>query len=310
MPQLIVVSPPGSGTALLHQITTALGYTSRGTMSAAAGHTTAVAPGEVYPLLEAAYGRDKAVRLIQAHHQNQADTQLEDAYTTTVEILWRVWWRRLGQPVTAHTPLDPALEDRLARHSDESLLRLLPGRDAWYVTDLDLTRTDGGLLRHWAATGRPAIIYHHRDAGDRIISLVQNLSRGQVGTMPHHLIYQGILATLPTTDAKLTLALTDPDFPATRPATWLHHHPDVITVTHEDLAGPAYGGTTHARNAALTRLTTALGHPQETATALPDAPSGLPGLTVGAFKKHATPHHQQLLASHLSLPGPTHRPIP
>ncbi len=289
--QLVIVSPPGSGTALLQQATSALGYTPRGTVTSqnADDSPLAVAPGEVLPLLEAAYGREPALVLIECHHHQRATQELQDAYTLALETLWRVWWRRLGQPVTAHTPLDASVEMRLSRHSDELLLQLLPGRDAWYVTHLDPARMDGGLLRHWAATGQPTLICHHRDPGDRFLALLEYLTRddGTVGTLPEHLLYRAVLTALPTLDARLTYALNDPHFPAHphhAPSThWLRHHPAVLTLHHEDLTGPPYGGTTQARTTALQQLATALGHPDAT---FPDPPPGLPGLQPGRWEQH------------------------
>ncbi|WP_151770817.1 hypothetical protein [Streptomyces abyssomicinicus] len=131
--QVIVVSPPGSGTVLVHEATTALGHVSRGTMSGHARHAASAGPGEVFPLLEAAYGAKTAVRLLSAHHQDQDTATLQRTYTAAVDTLWtlwRAWWQRLGQPVTAHTDLDPTVEARLTRLPDAELLRLLPGRDA------------------------------------------------------------------------------------------------------------------------------------------------------------------------------------
>ncbi|MFD5514364.1 hypothetical protein ACFWIB_43000, partial [Streptomyces sp. NPDC127051] len=281
---LIVVSPPGSGTVLLHEITTALGYTSRGTMSPSTDTPAQTGPGEVYPLLEAAYGPDRAAALLQAHHHHQDTGPLQDAYTTALQLLWRVWWKRLGQPVTTHTPLDSTVESRLTAQKDATLLRLLPGRDAWYVTGLDPAHVDGGLLRHWAATGQPAILYHHREPHDRVLAVVQHLTRDDknVGTIPGHLIYRDILTALPGTDERLSLALTDPDFPGNEEARhtgWLTHHPAVHTITHEELAGPHHGGSTDARTRALQQLAIWLNTAHNAATELPDPPASLPGLT-------------------------------
>ncbi|CAL9278971.1 hypothetical protein [Streptomyces sp. SudanB182_2057] len=310
MLQLVVVYLPGSGIELLHPVLTALGYTPRGTLNSAAEPATGARPGEVYPLLEAAYGTDEAVRLLQDYHHSTRDpADLQDAWNGAVLTLWRVWWQRLGQPVTAHTPLDPAVEQRLTRLDDALLISLLPGRNAWYVNELDPTRADAGLLRHWHTTGHPPVVHLHRDPGDRITSLIQHLCRqdGRVGTIPAHLIYRDILTALPTMDARLTHALSDPHFPGNTAAlhtAWLRHHPAVTTLTCEELAGPDYGGTLPARHAALTRLTAALGHPNPAPDDLPGPPPDRPDLTTGLFHQHADPHHKQLLDTlHASAGG-------
>ncbi|MEU3564741.1 hypothetical protein [Kitasatospora sp. NPDC006786] len=302
-PQLIVVSPRGSGTPLLARITTALGYTPYGTMSGIEQEgDDRPGPGEVSPVLRAAYGQERAGRLLLRQRDDRAE--LEAAFQLAVTALWRVWWRRLGQPVTAASPVDPVLEDRLSRVPDSELPRLLPGRGCWYVNSLDLERADAGFLRAWHTTARPPIVYHHRDVRDRVIEQIRLLSRpaGQVGSMPEHLVYRDIVGALPTMDARITLALTDPGFPGMREAhrcQWLLRHPAVCVLTHEELAGPAHGGSAEARDRALHRLLTAIGHPHPAsalAAALPGPASG--ELPVGVWRSHFSAEHERLLQQH------------
>ncbi|MEU7226666.1 hypothetical protein [Streptomyces chrestomyceticus] len=304
VPQMIVVSLPGSGTPLLADITTALGFTPYGTMSGdpriPAGQP---GPGEVYPLLRAAYGADRAGLLL-----NPADrirsSALQDAFQVAVSALWRVWWTRLGQPMTLASPAAPDTEARLARLPEAELLGLLPGRGCWYLTGLDLHTADAGFLRAWHADGRPPIVFHHRDLRDRIVSQIHALSRplDQVGSLPGHLVYHDILAAQPTLDAKITLALSDPGFPGMREARrsrWLLHHPAVCVISHEELAGPAHGGTTYAREQALARLLHAIGHPgpvQALASALPPPACDADDLATGAGRQHFTAAHERLLS--------------
>ncbi|MFC8826041.1 hypothetical protein ACFT9I_11865 [Streptomyces sp. NPDC057137] len=318
VPQMIAVSLPGSGTSLLADVTGTLGYTSYGTMSgdpaAGAGHP---GPGEVYSLLTAAYGPDRTALLLNPQHDRES---LEIAFHQAVGALWRVWWTRLGQPTTLHSPVDPDTESRLARLPDTTLLTLLPGRGCWYVTGLDLHRADADFLRSWHTRSQPPIVYHHRDIRDRIISQIRALSQpgDRVGSLPEHLIYRDILATRPTLDAKITLALTDPGFPGMREAhrgRWLLHHPAICVITHEELAGPALGGTTDARERALTRLLHATGHPAppDAADFPPPPADGADDLAVGIGRELFTPAHEDLLRHHHSAllppdpPGATPR---
>jgi len=295
--QVVVVSPRGSGTVLPLRITDALGLTPHGTMSGAGdAPATGPGPGEVEPLLRAAYGRERGVQLLRGEH-----AELQGAFQAAVIALWRVWWTRLGQPVTQASPAHPALEHRLGQHPDSALHHLLPGRGAWYVTALDLTRADADLLRVWHASATPPIVFHHRDVRDRVISQIRLLTgpADRVGTLPEHLVYRDILTALPTMDARITLALTDPGFPGTaeaRHSQWLLRHPRVCVITHEELAGPLNGGTTEARERALTRLLAALGTPE--AASLPTLavpPAHDPDLAVGAWREHFTPEHERLL---------------
>ncbi|MFD7584503.1 hypothetical protein ACFV84_03600 [Kitasatospora sp. NPDC059811] len=312
VPQLIVVSLRGSGTPLLARITSALGYTPYGTMSGFQDDgDERPGPGEVSPLLRAAYGQDEAGRLLS--RQRDHLEELETAFQKAVNALWRVWWTRLGQPITAASPVDPGLEDRLTRVPDTDLPRLLPGRGCWYVNSLDLERADAGFLRAWHTTARPPIVYHHRDVRDRIVEQIRLLSQpcGHVGSMPEHLVYRDIVSALPTMDARITLALTDPGFPGMREARrcqWLLRHPAVCVLTHEELAGP-----TETRDQALYRLLAATGHPDPAA-----ALATLPGprnvgaengeLPVGGWREHFSPDHERLLHQHhgdlLTLPQP------
>ncbi|MFC4033456.1 hypothetical protein ACFO3J_18500 [Streptomyces polygonati] len=295
--QLIVVSPPGSGTPLLAGVTTALGYTSYGTMSgdpAAAGAQPG--PGEVYPLLTAAYGPDRGAGLLDRQRADR-DT-LEVAFHAAVGALWRVWWTRLGQPTTLASPVDPDIEARLTRLPGSALLGLLPGRGCWYVTGLDLRRADAGFLRSWHSGGRPPIVFHHRDIRDRIVQQIRALSQppGRVGSMPEHLVYRDILATLPTLDAKITLALTDPGFPGMREARhsqWLRHHPAIHVITHEELAVPG-----RPREQALTRLLHVLGHPGPPPAVAEGDAEDAGDVPIGAGRHFFTPAHEELLHRH------------
>lgn len=311
VPQMIAVSLPGSGTSLLTDVTRALGYTSYGTMSGdPAADAGQPGPGEVYALLTAAYGPDRTALLLNPAHDRAS---LETAFQQAVSALWRVWWTRLGQPVTLASPVDPDTESRLARLPDTTLLALLPGRGCWYVTGLDLRHADADLLRGWHARSQPPIVYHHRDIRDRIISQIRALGgpADRVGSLPEHLIYRDILATRPTLDAKITLALTDPGFPGMREAhrgQWLLHHPAVCVITHEELAGPTLGGTTEARQQALTRLRRATGCPVPPEAAdipPPRAHGATDDLAVGIGRALFTPDHERLLRHHHGalLPG-------
>ncbi|MFB6887780.1 hypothetical protein ACFCX4_00485 [Kitasatospora sp. NPDC056327] len=302
VPQLIVVSPRGSGTPLLARTTSALGYTPYGTMSGVQHDGgDRPGPGETSRLLRAAYGQEQAGRLLLRQHEDR--TELESAFRLAVTALWRVWWTRLGQPVTAASPVDPVLEDRLSRIPDSELPRLLPGRGCWYVNSLDLERADAGFLRAWHAAARPPIVYHHRDVRDRIIEQIRLLSQpaGRVGSLPDHLVYRDIVSALPTMDARITLALTDPGFPGMREARrcqWLLRHPAVLVLTHEELAGATHGGTAEGRERALHRLFAAVGLPDPAAAlaALPGA--GSDELPVGVWRTHFSPEHERLLQQH------------
>ncbi|MEV7728643.1 hypothetical protein AB0P15_28420 [Streptomyces sp. NPDC087917] len=298
-PQLIVVSLRGSGTPLLAEAIGGLGYTPYGTMSGTQSVTgEPVAAGEVYPLLEAAYGSSRGAELLREDHGS-----LATAFETAVNALWRVWWRHLGQPVTLASPVDGALESRLLRIPGPDLKDLLPGRGCWYVNSLDPARADADFLRSWRAGGGPPVIFHHRDVRDRIISHIRFLSQptAYIGTQPEDLVYHDILHALPDMDAKITLALTDPGFPGlheARRSRWLLHHPAVHVITHEELAGPRLGGSTSARAQALARLGHATGQrrsappvPSPTTTTAPDTDA----FTVGSWRAHFTPEHERLL---------------
>ncbi|MFI2291092.1 hypothetical protein [Streptomyces niveus] len=302
--QVIVVSLPGSGTPLLADLTSALGYLSYGTMSAApdVGGRTAGTPELVAmrPLLTAAHGEDEAELLLKRGAEGRE--VLDSAFRDAAGALWRVWWMRLGQPVAVASPADPGLEGRLARLPDAELPGLLPGRGCWYVDSLDLRRADAGLLRAWHNSGQPPIVFHHRDVRDRIISQLRSLSRpgDPAGFPPEHLIYRDIVGALPTMEAKITFALTDPGFPGieeARRCQWLLHHPAVTVITHENLAGPGHGGTAAGRERAVAQLLEVAG--LTPASAGPAVSAQLAreddDLTVGQWRGLFTPAHERLL---------------
>ncbi|MFD9869731.1 hypothetical protein ACFXI8_21015 [Streptomyces niveus] len=297
--QVIVVSLPGSGTPLLADLTSALGYLSYGTMGPGARPTRAPEIVAMRPLLTAAHGKDEAELLIKrAADEREA---LDTAFREAADALWRVWWMRLGQPVAVASPADPGLEGRLARLPDAELPGLLPGHGCWYVDSLDLQRADAGFLRAWQTGGRPPIVFHHRDVRDRIVSQIRSLSRpgDPAGSPPERLIYRDIVGALPTMDAKITFALTDPGFPGmeeARRCQWLLHHPAVTVITHEDLAGPAHGGTARGRERAVAQLLgaglTASAAESVTAAQLHREDDDL---TVGQWRDCFTPAHERLL---------------
>lgn len=302
--QVIVVSPPGSGTPLLADLTSALGYLSYGSMSAtpAVGGRSAGTPEIVAmrPLLTAAHGPDEAELLLKRGGEERG--VLEAAFREAAGALWRVWWMRLGQPVAVASSVDPGLESRLARVEERELPGLLPGRGCWYVEGLDLQRADAGFLRTWQKSGRPPIVFHHRDVRDRIVSQIRSLARPDTpdGHRPHQLIYRDIVAALPTMDAKITFALTDPGFPGmeeARRCQWLLHHPAVTVITHEDLAGPAHGGTAEGRERAVAQLLAITGLPPSAAAAAASAqpPREDEELMVGQWRSCFTPAHERLL---------------
>ncbi|MFF4323172.1 hypothetical protein [Streptomyces sp. NPDC001568] len=297
--QLIAVSLRGSGTPLLAEAIEALGYTPYGTMSATQPVSgEPVGAGEVYPLLEAAHGAGRAAELLRGGRE-----ELAESFDTTVHALWRVWWRLLGQPVTLASPVDAALEERLLRVPGTDLVRLLPGRGCWYVNSLDLGRADADVLRVWSTGGGPPLVFHHRDVRDRIISHIEYLMQptDRIGSQPEDLVYQGILRALPDMDARVALALSDPDFPGIRDARrcrWMLHHPAVHVVTHEDLAGPALGGSPEARESALARLRHATGHPEPAVSIpvpAPAADAAYDSLAIGSWRTYFTPGHERLL---------------
>ncbi|WP_406116256.1 hypothetical protein [Streptomyces sp. NBC_01014] len=176
--------------------------------------------------------------------------------------------------------------------------------DSWLTSDPQAAQSRH-LNRH--ADGWPPLVFHHRDIRDRIVGQIRALTQpaDPVGSLPEHLVYRDILTALPTLDARITLALTDPGFPGTeeaRRSRWLLHHPAVCVITHEELAGPGRGGTIHARAQALTRLLTAISHPDPSAvpTAPPPAAPGAEDLAIGTGRALFTPAHERLLDRHHS----------
>ncbi|QHY98704.1 hypothetical protein SSPS47_26715 [Streptomyces sp. S4.7] len=75
-------------------------------------------------------------------------------------------------------------------------------------------------------------------------------------------------------------------------------------IIHEELAGPALGGTTEAREGALTRLLRATGGPAPSVAAgipPPRTEGAVDDLAVGIGRELFTPAHERLLRHHSAL---------
>ena len=147
-------------------------------------------------------------------------------------------------------------------------------------------------------------ILNYRDPRDVVVSMVNflsgNTARGY-GDFNEFPVFNRILTAKPTFSDKLTYALTDPAFPGYRAyedALWLLNHPDVCTVSFEELVGPQGGGTAAAQRAVVGRVVEFLGLDADPAAVSErlfrrDAFSFFKG-QIGAWREVFTPEHVAL----------------
>jgi hypothetical protein len=186
-----------------------------------------------------------------------------------VSLLSASWAERFGVPLASRYELRivHALHSRpglaaLSRLPFESL----PPNICVMTHELPMGKCDGALLRAWAKTGEPAIVFAYRDPRAVLCSFVNYLtgrtSRKRHGGFAEYDVYQEILANIPSDEERLMHAILDPGFPGHNDfgeCLWLLRHPRVCKVRYEELAGAAGGGSDEARNAAVERILAHLG---------------------------------------------------
>lgn len=259
-PRPLVVSLRKSGTHLVKEMMSALGYSPFGEVFVEATDRRVLKPECVWRAARIVYPPQELAELVRCTDPEQASEALRRALAALNEI----WRERLAVPWVGGEMVEPEvlrLADLVrARHAK---LRFsdLPDGICWILHQLLLDRTDGDFVRDQIATGEPRVILNCRDPRDVLLSMVEFLSddrRRGVGGFPEHLAYAEILRPIASLEERLTIALTDPCFPGARSfedALWLRRHPRVCTVTFEDLVGPAGGGSERRQVDAVRRVT-------------------------------------------------------
>ncbi|MFC8593795.1 hypothetical protein [Streptomyces atroolivaceus] len=301
---VMVVSLRKSGTHLLREVMTRLGYKPYGVTHEDEEDATAT-PAEIERLLRAAYGQQEADRLL-----NGGDSPgVAEAFAAALVSLDRLWGIRLGGRLKdfnlSQEYVPTEVDARLARMPETESFRLLPSTPCLFLHSLSIQDCDPDFLKSWNTTGYPRIIFNYRDWRDTVLSMVNYLSKkspASVGQVLDHHIYREILTSLPSMEDKITLALTDPNFPGMEQAQrclWLLRHPRVCKVSFEELVGPHGSGSKEAQRAAVERIIRFVGSGacvESVAGAIynPASKTFYKGRT-GRWKEHFTQAHHALV---------------
>ncbi|HEY2575278.1 MAG TPA: sulfotransferase domain-containing protein [Streptosporangiaceae bacterium] len=304
-PRVIIISLMKSGTHLLQELMTALGYKMYG-----AG--VRLRP-EIVPVLDL----ETRWRIARIAYDKQTAAALEDAdeayFTEATDRAWDAlswsWHIRFNQPLTtwfSRAMVETGFIEKVHRRAVGSDFADTPANVCWVFNQFDITRLDGHFLREWVETGEPRIIFNYRDPRDMTLSMV-NFLCGKTGrgfsNYNDFLVFSEILKSKATFGEQLAYALTDPAFP---PADqhmlsmlWLLNHPNVCKTSFEDLVGPRGGGSAEVQARTLTRIFDFLGvtdaDTRDVAGQLfnPEVFSFYKG-QIGGWRTAFTPEHRRL----------------
>lgn len=303
--RILLVSLMKSGTHLLQELMTALGY-------GMYGSGVRLRP-EILPVLDKesrsriariAYGKDAAAGLEKA-----GEAQFTQATDRAWEALAWSWEIRLAQPLTtwySRELVDSGFVEQIHRRAVGSDFAETPPRVCWVINQLDITRVDGHFLHEWSQTGEPRIIFNYRDPRDMLLSMVNFLcdktGRG-FSNYNDFQVFSEILKSKATFEEQLTYALSDPSFPTLadpRRMLWMLNHPNICKTSFEELVGPRGGGSAQAQSNALKRIFDFLGiagtAPEQVASRLfnPNVFSFYRG-QIGTWREVFTPEHRRLV---------------
>lgn len=172
------------------------------------------------------------------------EDQKEEAAHRVWERMYWSWRNRLGVPVKSRYDQNTHLiGERFFDENPESKFLETPENLCWFFASLPVYALDGRFIADWYEDGDPKLIYLIRDPRDMLVSFIDylmNRTKHGHGTYKESLIYEKILAALPSDQDRIDYAISDPMFPgrqALRESLWMVAHPDVLTVRYEDLSG-------------------------------------------------------------------------
>lgn len=302
-PRVLVVSLRKSGTHLIREVALNLGYTLYGEVFATPGEYPLLRPEQVWRVLRRVYSPQQLEVLVCSDDKSA----ISEAMRTALAAMNEVWRERLAVPWTGGLATPPAVR-RLAQDVCGRAERLsfadLPEDSCWILHQLPLDRVAPDFLREWARSGVPRIVLNHRDPRDVLLSMVTFLSgdggRG-IGGFADHQVYAAILRAAGSIEDRLTIALEDPQFPgatAFAEAAWLLRHPQVCTVSFEDLVGEQGGGSRERQADAVGRMATFLDadiDPGVIAEKIFNRESfTFRAGRIGRWREHFTPRHMEL----------------
>jgi hypothetical protein len=253
--RVIVISPRKSGTHLIQRLMTGLGYGVWGDLGAPASDLVRLSVRERLDVARLVMPESAVAGLDYRERRAEFVRVTNRAWAE----LARIWSFRLGTavmrpywPLQQSSPVSPA--------AWTAPFGATPPGVAWIYHRLDLAAADPGFLFEWRGTGEPAIILNVRDPRDALVSLAGFLAgEARHGSLltPDSQVHGPAMAALPDMRARLEYAIRDPTlafYDDYRSAVPLFAHPDVCTVSFEELVGPSGGGEPGRQVAAVERV--------------------------------------------------------
>ncbi|MFJ8196355.1 hypothetical protein [Streptomyces sp. NPDC096152] len=313
--RVVVVSLMKSGTHLVQELMLALGYRIYGQSRI---------PQEIQPVLDEGT-RDRIVRMV--HGDQAADAlgeQGEEAFRVGSDQAWEAlgwaWQQRLGMPLVNRYGArltQTELVEQAFRRTAGTPFSATPENTCWIIPELDIKKLDGKFVEEWAQTGEPRILFMYRDPRDMVLSMVNFLLGKTVqgfGNFSEFQVFHSILKSKGSLEERLLYALSDPAFPGSgdhERMLWLLNHPNVCSLSFEEMVGPQGGGSAEAQLDVVRRVIEFVGadaDPEKTADGIfrRDSFSFFKG-QIGSWREAFTPRVERLaherLAKSLELYG-------
>ncbi|MGP4022096.1 hypothetical protein [Actinomadura sp. 3N407] len=190
-----------------------------------------------------------------------------EGFIQATNLLWyqvaELWQVKLAGINASNTRLAfPELDHGLPMHPHawRQPFSATPPGICWTFHSLDIWRLDPAFYLEWQSESGPRLVLGYRDPRDTVVSMAAFLSRegGQRFTrQPEAAVFRPILRNLPSVSDRITYLLRDPAIPLLadfEAAISLFHHPDVCSVSFEELVGEQGGGTAARQLAAVRRV--------------------------------------------------------
>ena len=264
--RVIVISIMKSGTHLIKELMTALGYGVYGNVRATPESKPVLDTDTRWRIAAMVYDGDQLASL-----KSQPESVFLDATDRAWEALAWSWQLRFGMPLIpmySTELINTGLVRKACQRTAGSRFAETPARVCWMFHEFDIRKIDGAFLQEWMETGEPRIIFNYRDPRDTILSLVNYLcgrTREGISAVSYLPVFGRLLLAKGSLEERLTYALTDDSFPCQagefKSMLWLLHHPDVCHTSFEELVGPNGGGCAQSQLDATQRLIDFLGVP-------------------------------------------------
>jgi hypothetical protein len=302
--RVIVISIMKSGTHLIKELMTALGYGVYGSVRVTPKSRPVLDTDTRWRMASMVYDDDELASI-----KSQPEAAFIDATDRAWEALAWSWQMRFGQPLKPSYStelIDTGLVKEACRRTAGSRFAETPPGIAWMFHEFDIRKIDGAFLREWMETGEPRIIFNYRDPRDTILSFVNYLcgrTKEGVSAVNFLPVFGRILLAKQTLEERLAYALVEDSFPCQagefKNMLWLLHHPDVCNTSFEELVGPNGGGGAESQLRATQRLIDFLGATDCSAEEVVgnlfnrDAFSFFQG-QIGGWRKAFTDEHRRL----------------